>query len=75
MTISGNCERFQYFETDFLENGNLFQKARVPFLVESTNIENASFSYKTGISEANIKTNRMVSTKWTHLKERSFSSN
>ena len=33
MTISGNFERFQYFnfETDFLENENLFQKTGVPF--------------------------------------------
>ena len=32
MTISGNFERFQYFnfETDFLENENLFQKTGVP---------------------------------------------
>ena len=33
------------------------------FLVESTNIEKASFPYKTAISEAIIMTNRMVSTK------------
>ena len=33
VTISGNFERFQYFnfETDFLENENLFQKTGVPF--------------------------------------------
>ena len=33
VTISGNFERFQYFnfETDFLENYNLFQKTGVPF--------------------------------------------
>ena len=32
-TISGNFEGFQYcnFETDFLENENLFQKTRVTF--------------------------------------------
>ena len=59
MTISGNFERFQYFnfEKDFLQNENLFQKTGVPFLVESTNIKNASFPYKTTISEANVKTN------------------
>ena len=45
------------------------------FLVESTNIESALFSYKTAISEANVKTNREVSTKWTHHKECSFASN
>ena len=30
------------------------------FLVESTKIENALLPYKTTISEANVKTNRMV---------------
>ena len=59
MTVSGNFERFQYlnFKTDFLENEKLFQK-RVPLeyrlLVESTKIENASFPYKTALSEENI---------------------
>ena len=64
MTISGNFERFQYlnFETDFLENESFFRKTRVLFLDESTKIENASFPYRTAISEANVKTNRMVST-------------
>ena len=49
--ISGNFKRFQYFnfETDFLENENLFQKIGVPFLVESTEIEITSFPYKTAI--------------------------
>ena len=77
VATSGNFECFQYlnFKTDFLENENLFQKAGVPFLIESTNIESASFPYKTAISEANVKTNRMVSTKWTYHKEHSFASN
>ena len=75
MTISENFEHFQYFnfETDFLENENFFQKTGV--LVERTKIKKASFPYKTAISEANVKTNRMVSTKWTYKKERSFASN
>ena len=64
VTISGKFERFQCFnfETDFLENENLFWKAG------GTNIENASFLYKTAIWEANVKTNRLVSTKWTYHK-------
>ena len=45
------------------------------FLVESTKIENASFPYQTAISEANVKTNRMVSRKWTYQREQRFSSN
>ena len=77
VTITENFKRFQYFnfETDFLLNGNLFQKTGVPFLVESTKIENASFPYKTAILEANVKTNKTVTTKWTSQKERSFASN
>ena len=51
----------------------IFWKYR--FLVESTKVENALFPYKTAISKANIKANRMVSTKWTYHKERSFASN
>ena len=45
------------------------------FLVESIKIENASFPYKTAISQANVKTNRMMSTEWTYHKEWSFASN
>ena len=45
------------------------------FLVESDRIENATFSYKTALTEANVKTNRMGSTKWTYHKEQSFASN
>ena len=65
VTVSENLKRFQQFnfKTDFLENGNLFQKNGFRFLVESTKIENASFAYKTAISEANVKTNKMVAKK------------
>ena len=75
--ISENFEHFQYFkfETDFLENESFFKKLEYRFLVERTKIEKASFPYKNAISEANVKTNRMVSTKWTYHKERSFASN
>ena len=45
------------------------------FLNECTKIENTSFPYKTALSEATVKTNRMVTTKWTYHKERSFASN
>ena len=74
MTISENFEHFQYFnfEIDFLENG---KKLEYRFLVERTKIEKASFPYKTAISEANVKTNRMVTTKWAYHRERSFASN
>ena len=59
---------FINFETDFLENRNLFKKLEQRFLVESTKIENASLPYKTAWSKANVDTNRMVSTKWTYHK-------
>ena len=73
---SGNFEHFQYFnfEADFLKT-TIFFKKQDRFLVESTKIENASFLCKTAISEANAKTNRMVSTKWTYNKEQSFATN
>ena len=61
MTISENFEHFQYFnfEIDFAGN-EIFKKLAYRFLVERTKIEKASFPYKTAISEANVKTNRMV---------------
>ena len=61
------------FETDFLENQNFFKKLECRFVVESTKIEKAPFPYKTAISEASVKTNRMVTTNY--HRERSFASN
>ena len=52
-----------------------FKKLEYRFLVESTKIENALFPYKTAMSEAYVKTNRIASTKWTYHKEWSFASN
>ena len=77
MTISESFKRFQYFnfETNFLENENLFRKTGVLFLVENTKIENTSFPFKTALSEASVKKNRMATTKWTYHKEWSFASN
>ena len=72
-TVTGNFEHFQYFnfETTFLKN----EKLEYCFLVESAKNENATFSCKTVLSEANVKTNRTGSTKLTYHKEQSFSSN
>ena len=50
----------------FWKTKTFFKKLEYRFLVESTKIENASFPYKTAISEANVVTNGMVSTKWTY---------
>ena len=53
----------------------LFKKVEYRFLVESTKIDNITFLYKTALSEANVRTNRIGSTKWTYQKERSLASN
>ena len=39
---------------------SFFKKLENPFLVESTKTENVLLPYKTTISEANVKTNKMV---------------
>ena len=49
----------------FWKTKTFFKNLEYRFLVESTS---ASFPYKTAISEANVKANRMVSTKWTYHK-------
>ena len=79
-SITGNLERFQYFQnimknTNFPENEILFIKVEYRFLVESTKIENATFPYKTALSEGNVNANRMWSAKCTYHKERSFTIN
>ena len=77
VTISGNYERFKYFnfETKFLENENLSQKLEYRFLVASINTEIESFQNKTAVSKANVKKNITVSAKCTYRKERRFASN
>ena len=52
-----------------------FKKLQFRFLLETTKIENASLLFKTALSEANVKTNRMGTTKGTYHKECSFPSN
>ena len=52
-----------------------FNKQEYGFLIETTKIENTSFPFKTAMSEANVKTKRMGTTKWTYHKEWSFTSN
>ena len=62
-------------EQIFWKAKTFFKKLEYRFLVETTNIENVLFPYKTVMSEANVKTNGMVSIKWTYQMERSFASN
>ena len=66
MTITGNFDCFQFFnfDTNFLKNENLFfKKLENSFIVESTMIERVTYPYKTALSKANVKTNRMGSAK------------
>ena len=53
----------------------LFKKLENSFLAESTKIESATFLYKTALSVANVKTNRMGITKWIYHKEQSSARN
>ena len=73
MEIREKFEHFQYFnfETDFLEN----EKMEYRFFIEHTKIKKASFPYKTAVSEVNVKTNKMLTTKWAYHREWSFASN
>ena len=59
----------------FWKTKTFFTKLKYRFFAESTKIENALFPYKTAISKANVTTKKMVTTKWTYKKERSFASN
>ena len=51
-----------------------FKKLEYRFLVETTKIENTSFPFETALSESNVKTNRIATTKWTYHKVWSFAS-
>ena len=59
----------------FWKTKTFFKKLEYRFLVEITKIENTSLSFKTALSEANVKTNGMATTKWICHKEWSFASN
>ena len=59
----------------FWERKTFFEKLEYRFLVATIEIENTSFPFKTALSEANVKTNRMATTKRTFDKEQSFASN
>ena len=59
----------------FWKTKTFFKKLKYSFLVETNEIENTSFLFKTALSEANVKTNRMVTTKLTYHKQWSFYSN
>ena len=58
----------------FCKTKTFFKKLEYRFLVESTKIKSASFPFKTALSEANVKTNKIATTKWTYHEEWSFAS-
>ena len=45
------------------------EKLEYCYLVESTTMENTTFQYRTVLSKANVKTNRIGGTKLTYHKE------
>ena len=58
----------------FWKTKSFLKKLEYCFLVESTKIKNGSFPCKAALPKANFKTNRMVSTRLTCRKKRSFTS-
>ena len=59
----------------FWKTKTFFKKQEYRFLVETTNLENTSFPFKTALSEANVMTNSMATTKWTYHKKWSLANN
>ena len=59
----------------FWKTKTFFKKLEYRFLVETTKTENTSISFETALSETNVRTNKMTTTKWTYHKEESFASN
>ena len=74
MAISGDFERFNTLTLlqVFWKTKSVSKKLEYRFLVETTKIENTSFLFKTAQSEADVKTDRMATTKWTYHKEWCF---
>ena len=59
----------------FCKTKAFFIKLEYRFLVETIKIQNTLFSFKTSLLEANVKTNRIDTSKWTYHKEWSFATN
>ena len=59
----------------FWKKQTLSKKLEYHFLVESTKSWNVTFPYKIALSETNVKTDRIGSTKWTYRKKQSFANN
>ena len=59
----------------FCKTKSFFIKLEYRFLVDTVKIQNTLFSFKTSLLEANVKTNRMATSKWTYHKEWIFATN
>ena len=59
----------------FWKTKTFIKKLEYHFLVKTTKTENTSFLFETALLEADVKTNRMATTKWTYHKGWSFASN
>ena len=59
----------------FWKTKTFFEKLEYSFLVETTKIESTSFLFKTALSEADVKINRIATAKRTYHIEWSFASN
>ena len=57
------------------KTNTFFKKLEYRFLVEAAKVESTPFPFKNALLEANVKTNRIVTTKWTYHKGWSFASN
>ena len=77
MTISESLHVFNILTLKqiFWKSKTFFNILEYRFLVEAAKIENTSFPLKIALSEANVKMNRMATTKWTYHKGWSFASN
>ena len=58
----------------FWKTKTLFKKLEGRFLVETIEIENTSFPFRTALPEANVKTNRVATTNSIYHKEWNFAS-
>ena len=58
----------------FWKTKTFFKELEYRFIVETTKIQTISFPFKTALSEANVKTIRIATTKWTCQKEWNFAS-
>ena len=71
VTIKGYFQCFQYLTLEQVvwKTKTSIKKLEYHFSIESTAIENATFPFRTALSKANIKGNRMRCAKWTDDKK------